>query len=232
MNAAVGLKHIKVETYNSLSDLVFERLRQSILDGDFKPGQRLVERTLAGELGTSRTPVREALRKLELEGLVTRHSRQGIVVSTMSIKDMMDLFTIRSVLEGLAAQLAATHINPIGVRRLQRLLAQMEECVMKGEMDKHDGLHTKFHEALYKAASSPHLYQMLSTLREHITRMTKVGYAVSGRLKEATEEHRKIIEAVLGRKAPEAEYLAKQHIENSKQAFIKAFNELQKKGPV
>jgi len=220
----VGLKPIKVETYSSLSDLVFERLRQSILDGHFKPGQRLVERTLAQELGTSRTPVREALRKLELEGLVTRHSRQGIVVSTMSVKDMMDLFTIRSVLEGLAAQLAATHITPSGVRRLQRLLVQMEESVEKDEVDKHNILHTKFHEALYRAASSPHLYQMLSTLREHITRMTRVGYAVSGRLEEATAEHRQILEAVLGHKAQEAEFLAKQHIENSKQAFLKALN--------
>ncbi len=220
----MALKPVKAETYNSLGDLVFERLRQSILDGYFKPGQRLVERTLAQELGTSRTPVREALRKLELEGLVSRRSPQGIVVSTISLKDMMELFNIRSVLEGLAAQLAATRITSSGERRLKQLLVQMEECVEKGEVDKLNLLHTKFHEALYRAASSPHLYQMLSTLREHIARMTRVGYAVAGRLKAATAEHRQILEAVLERKAQEAELLAKQHIENSKQAFLQALN--------
>jgi len=231
LDLRVRLKPIELQVYNPLSDLVFDRLRQSILNGNFKPGQRLVERTLARELGTSRTPVREALRKLELEGLVTRHSRQGLVVSTMSMKEMLDLFTIRTVLEGLAVQLAATHITSTGIRRLQRLMEQMEECTKNNDIDKLDSLHTKFHESLYRAASSSHLYQMLSTLREHISRMTRVGYAASGRLKEAAEEHRKIVEAVSGHKIEEAGVLAKQHIENSKAAFIQAYRELEEKNP-
>ena len=113
-----NLTKINLDNYKPLRDVVFENLREAILEGKLEPGQRLMEVQLAEQLGVSRTPVREAIRKLELEGLVVMLPRKGAYVADVSLKDIIDVLDIRSPVEGLAAYLAADRITEEGVVRL------------------------------------------------------------------------------------------------------------------
>ena len=114
-----NLTKLNLDNYKPLRDVVFENLREAILEGKLKPGQRLMEVQLAEQLGVSRTPVREAIRKLELEGLVVMLPRKGAYVANMSLKDIMDVLEVRASLEGLAAYLAAERISDEDIKKLK-----------------------------------------------------------------------------------------------------------------
>lgn len=199
---------------------MFSILRNAILDKKLEPGQRLVERNIAEQLGVSRTPVREAIRKLELEKLVTHIPRKGVVVSGFSKADIIEILLIRASLEALICSLAATKIKTRELERLETLAKQIADEHSKGNYKKSNQLNDKFHEIIYRAAESPRLYNFLDTLREYITKFTQVAYSKPGRPEEAWEEHKRIIEALRNRDGAAAEAAAKKHIENSNKAFM------------
>ncbi|MBI2874989.1 MAG: GntR family transcriptional regulator, partial [Firmicutes bacterium] len=217
-----SFKRVRYEDLNPLSRQVFDNLRKSILEGKLAPGVRLVERRLAEEMGTSRTPVREALGQLELEGLVYQSPRRGMVVAGLSREEIEEIFKIRAVLEGLAARLSAGILSPAGAARLLRLAAQVEEAASSGRRDKLHSTHLRLHEELARSAGSPRLFQMIHTLREYVGKFTEVSYEHPGRLAEALREHREIIEAIRDGCGPEAEEAMKRHIVQSEKAFLEA----------
>ncbi|WP_406676475.1 GntR family transcriptional regulator [Moorella sp. ACPs] len=214
------LEPIDLQNYQPVRQEAYNALREAILTGRLEPGTRLVERKIAKQLGVSRTPVREAIRKLELEGLVEHLPRRGVVVARMSTREAWEVYSIRAVLEGLAARLAAEHINPIQLKRLNELVNAMEKACDEDDYDRLQELHLEFNEIICKAAESPRLHQMIDNLVDYIVGFTKVGYSVPGRTRAATREHRELLEALMKGDGERAERIARQHIENSRQAYF------------
>lgn len=213
---------IKLDNYKPLREMVFESLREAIILGRLGPGERLMEIQLAEEMGVSRTPVREAIRKLELEGFVVMVPRKGAYVAGVSIKDIADVFEVRAALEGLAASLAAERIT-------EEEMDELEEAIVKisGEEDfiqvvKGDSM---FHELIYKASRNQRLIQIITHLQEQINRFRLTSLSVPGRLKIAVGEHKKISEAICSRDVDLAHSLASEHMENAEQNLLNAIRE-------
>lgn len=211
---------VKLDSYKPLREIVFESMREAIIGGVLRPGERLMEIQLAEEMGVSRTPVREAIRKLELEGLVVMIPRKGAYVAEVSLKDLADVFEIRAALEGLAASLAAERVTDDEVEAMERLLLFKE-----GETQSIDDIvttDTDFHAMVYKASRNGKLVQMLENLREQIQRFRSTSLAVPGRPRDAVEEHRAIVEALAGHDAEAAKGLAEGHIASAESVMLEA----------
>ncbi|HHY46230.1 MAG TPA: GntR family transcriptional regulator [Firmicutes bacterium] len=206
--------------YQPAGEGVFQKLRRMILDGELKHGEHLVERRLAEMMHVSRTPVREALRKLEAEGLVRREPYRGLVVVKFTPQDAVEIFRIREVLEGLATQLAASHRSGTHLRTLRSLLAKMEKALDNGDEEGFGKLHVQFHDAIYRAAESPRLYNLITSVREYLESFTRIGYRLPGRKQQACEEHRGIVERIASGDVISAEEIARMHIRHSKDALL------------
>src|SRR5690606_19153041 len=142
------LQPIQLHSYKPLRELVFEAIREAIIEGTLEPGERLMEAQLAEDLGVSRTPVREAIRQLELAGLVVMIPRRGAYVADISLKDVADVFEIRGALEALAASLAADRATDEEIQQLQSLLVEIERSVEARDVDLLVELDTRFHDQL------------------------------------------------------------------------------------
>jgi len=213
---------IKLDNYKPLREMVFESLREAIILGRLKPGERLMEIQLAEEMGVSRTPVREAIRKLELEGFVVMVPRKGAYVAGVSVKDIADVFEVRSALEGLAAGLAAERITEEEMEELEKVILQIsgEEDILT--VVKKDN---EFHELIYRASRNERLKQIITHLQEQISRFRMTSLSVPGRLKIAVGEHKKIIEAICSRNVDLSMKLASEHMENAEQNLLNAIRE-------
>ena len=199
----------------SLRDQVFQKLRKDILNGKYQAGDELVENTLGKEMGVSRTPVREAIRQLELEGLVQLIPNKGAVVNGISVKDMEDIFSIRSRLEGLCAGWAAKY-------RTEEELEEMEEVIYMSRF--HAGkehyeqvleLDTRFHELMYEASHSRILAHTLGDFHQYVQKARKISITSRVRSRKSNEEHGMILEAIRAQDVARAETLATQHILNT-----------------
>ncbi len=213
---------VKLDSYKPLREVVFETLREAIINGTLKPGERMMEIQLAEQLGVSRTPVREAIRKLELEGFVVMIPRKGAYVAGISLKDIADVFEVRAAMEALAAGLAAERITAEELEEMERLLVRIGEYIEANRFEEVVEMDTLFHEALYKASRNLKLEQILQNLREQIQRFRSTSLAYPGRMREALEEHKKIVEAISERNAALAQQLAQEHIENAENSMLEA----------
>ena len=213
---------VKLDSYKPLREIVLEALREAIVTGVLEPGERLMEIQLAEELGVSRTPIREAIRKLELEGFVVMIPRKGAYVAGVSYKDVKDVFEIRAALEGLAAGLAAEKITDEEIEQMERVLHYEKEPDNLEEMVQSD---TDFHALLYKASRNEKLIWILVNLREQIQRFRSTSLAVPGRVKNAIAEHREILEAIARHDVKEAQALATAHIENAANVMFEAMRQ-------
>ncbi|HEY8464740.1 MAG TPA: GntR family transcriptional regulator [Bacillota bacterium] len=221
---------IKLDSYKPLRELVFESLREAIISGQLSPGERLMEIQLAEEMGVSRTPVREAIRKLEREGLVVMVPRKGAYVAGLSIKDVTDVFEIRGALEGLAAELAAERITEEELENLERYLVKIAADIEEGELSRVVQTDTDFHTLLYQSSHNNHLSQIINNLREQIQRFRTTSLSYPGRMKTALEEHRKIVEAISIRDGQLARELAKEHIENAENSLMSVYQKARNVG--
>jgi len=179
-----------------------------------------MEIQLAEEMGVSRTPVREAIRKLELEGFVVMVPRKGAYVAGISIKDIADVFEIRAALESLAAGLAAERITEDELEALERSLVRVAEATEANDLESLINMDTDFHEILYKASRNERLVQIVSNLREQIQRFRTTSLSYPGRMKIALEEHKQIVEAISQRDVEAARNLAREHIENAENSML------------
>ncbi len=214
------LQPIKLDNYKPLRELVFENIREAIIDGHLKPGERLMEIQLAEELGVSRTPVREAIRKLELEGFVVMIPRKGAYVTDISIKDIADVFELRWALEALAAELAAERATEEEIEQMERHLLELAKVVEEQDVKKIVEIDTKFHETIYTASRNKRLGQILSLLGELIQRYRTLTLSKSERIKVTMEEHRAIVEALAARDPQRAGRLAQEHIESAENSLM------------
>jgi DNA-binding GntR family transcriptional regulator len=216
---------VNLDSYKPLREIVFETLRDAIINSVLKPGERMMEIQMAEEMGVSRTPVREAIRKLELEGFVVTVPRKGAYVAGISMKDIADVFELRAALEGLAAGLAAERITEEELEQLERSLVKIGECVKNNNLEKLIEVDAEFHDTLFKASRNERLVQIVSNLREQIQRFRTASLSTPGRMKFAFEEHKKIVEAVSDRNAELAQALAREHIENAENSMLDVLRE-------
>ena len=224
------LAPIRLDSYQPLREVVCEALRDAIRDGILKPGERLMEIQLAEELGVSRTPVREAVRKLELEGYVIMMPRRGTYVSDLSIRDINEVFEIRTSLESLASGLAAERITEEELERLQRLLVSIGAHITSGDMEQIVATDTEFHELLYQASRNQRLVGIISNLREQLTRFRTTSMSFPGRLTATLEEHREIVEAIAQGDVRAARKAAERHMERSEQTLLASMEAMKKNG--
>ena len=220
---------IKLDSYQPLREVVCESLREAIRNGVLKPGERIMEIQLAEELGVSRTPVREAIRKLELEGYVVMMPRRGTYVANMSIRDINEIFEIRTALESLSNGLAAEHITDEELEHLQRLLVIIGGYIKDGNIEKIVETDIEFHDLMYHAARNQRLVGIISNLRDQLTRFRTLSMSYPGRLEATLDEHRTIVEAIANGDRKAASKAAEQHMENSEKTLLKAMDEIKKK---
>ena len=203
----------------SLSAVVSEQIRGRILDGTLKPGARLVEDRLSAELGVSRVPVREALRGLSAEGLVTLLPRRGATVAEVTPETVAELVEVRALLEGLNARLAAQRHDPKIVAQLEDTLARGNEAAKAGTAEELARLNAEFHERLAEASRNAVLSDVMRGLRER----TSIAFVLNGRARarEDWEEHAGILAAVIAGDAELASLLANRHVQNAAAAFAR-----------
>lgn len=203
------------EDNHSLGQRVFHRIREDILAGKYQKNEELKEKTIGEELGVSRTPVREALRQLELEGLVTIIPNKGAYAVGFTVEDIQDIYEIRSVLEGLCARRAAGRITKEQLDELEENLFLTEFHLKKGHVEQVVELDTRFHEILYEAGHSKVLEHALRDYHHYLERVRRVTLASPKRSVESNAEHKQILEALKEREARKAEKYANQHILNT-----------------
>jgi DNA-binding GntR family transcriptional regulator len=194
-----------------LRDEAYDVLRRAILSGSFKPGERIVEREVCERLGLSRSPVREAFRRLEQEGLLVA-SRQGLIVGALTVDDVEDLYRIRQQLEALAARLAARHCCDEHRSALQEILAGIERAIAAGNAGLASSEGVRFHEKLAEIAGNRRLTAMLATISEEIQRFRNLYVQVPARSHNALTEHRQVMLAVVDGDEEKAARLMYEHI--------------------
>ena len=220
MGQETKLAPIRLDSYQPLREVVAEALRDAIKSGTLAPGQRLMEIQLAEELGVSRTPVREAIRKLEQEGYVVTVPRRGAYVASVSIRDINEIFEIRAALEVLACELAAERITEEEQERLERLLVAIGGQIEAGDMEKIVETDMRFHDLLYQASRNTRLVGIISNLREQLTRFRSASMSFPGRLKETLEEHREIVDAIAQGDVQGAKQAAEAHMEKAERTLL------------
>ena len=199
----------------SLSGRVFHKIREDILSGKYKRDETLKEKTIGDELGVSRTPVREALRQLELEGLVTIIPNKGASVVGISKDDIKDIYEIRARLEGLCAKRAAKNVSSAQIADLEENIYLVDFHSGKGNYAQVLELDNKFHEILYEASLSKMLKHELSAFHHYVERVRKITLSMPERVTKSNEEHRMIVEALKNHNEEEAEKLATKHMLNT-----------------
>ena len=205
-----------------LVDDAAHALREAILDGRFPLGGRLRQVDLAGRLGISRTPIREALVRLQQEGLIELLAGGGVQVAALDLDAAVELYDVREVLDGLAARLAARHIGDAGLKRLERHLQRMRECVDGADANQWFPAHVGFHDEIFRASGNARLRSFSSVVRLSIRRFHPVLLTEDGRLRNAFREHREILADIAAHDGETAERLAREHIVNAKEIALKA----------
>lgn len=212
---------IKDDEYLPLRDVVFNTLRQEILTGKLKPGERLMEIQLANKLGVSRTPIREAIRKLELEGLVIMIPRRGAEVAQITLKDLKDVMEVRCALDVLAIELACGRMDQEALENLYRACENFREAVKTKDTRKMAEADVIFHDMIVASTGNKRLMQLVSNLSEQMYRY-RFEY-----LKDATshemlqQEHMEMYQSILEKDKSAAASVVRKHIRNQEEAIIK-----------
>lgn len=212
---------IQMNEYLPLRDVVFQTLRQAILKGELKPGERLMEIALSQRLGVSRTPIREALRKLELEGLVVMIPRRGAQVANITEKDLNDVLEVRLALESLAIEKSCARITEEVLEQLTQAERTFEGMIPSGDLVKLAEADEAFHEIINQASGNVRLIQVLNNLREQMYRYRLEYLKEEDSRKQLVEEHREMIKALRASDMAGARQIAYCHVENQRQAILR-----------
>ena len=218
---------VKMDEYLPLRDVVFNTLREAILRGELKPGERLMEIQLANKLGVSRTPIREAIRKLELEGLVLMIPRKGAEVAQITEKSLRDVLEVRRALENLAVQLACLRMSPQTLADLKAAARAFEEILGGEDVTAVAEVDVAFHDVIYMATDNQRLISLLNNLREQMYRY-RVEYLKKKEChKQLLWEHQEIIRAIEAGEIDVATKITEQHIDNQVEAVSDALRHLE-----
>ena len=211
---------VNMNEYLPLRDVVFNTLRQAILRGELKPGERLMEIQLANKLGVSRTPIREAIRKLELEGLVLMIPRKGAEVAEITEKSLRDVLEVRRALEELSVQLACEKITKEERRELERVAKEFQQVVKSSDITEIAEVDVRFHDIIYTATDNQKLIQLLNNLREQMYRYRVEYLKRDGVFPQLIAEHEAIIRHIENNEKEKATEVMCRHIDNQVEAVI------------
>ena len=212
---------INIDEYLPLREVVFRALRNAIVLGEFQPGERLMEVTIANKLGVSRTPVREAIRMLELEGLVVMIPRKGAEVANITVKDLKDALEVRMAIESLSVRLTCERIDEKGKEELKQVCIAFREAINSKLVPAIVEADEAFHNTIYKLSQNPRLINIAQNLREQVYRY-RVEYVKDFSYHDnLVTEHDQITNAILLGDANTAERIMNEHIYNQEQIVIK-----------
>lgn len=221
---------MNINEYLPLRDVVFQTLRQAILTGEFAPGERLMEIALADRLGVSRTPVREAIRKLELEGLVVMIPRRGAEVARITEKDLRNVLEVRCALEELSASLACERITDEEKEQLRVALDDFEKAVQSKDISEIVEKDIEFHDVIFNASKNDRLIQILNNLREQMYRY-RMEYTKDKEYHNVLiQEHREIYEAMKNQDKEKVMNALKEHIYHQELNVIRNIHEQENTG--
>lgn len=210
-----------MDEFLPLRDVVFNTLRQAILTGELKPGERLMEIHLAERLGVSRTPIREAIRKLELEGLVTMIPRRGAEVAQITEKSMNDVLEVRRALDALCAELACDRITDEELESLRLACDSFEAAVRTKDAKKIAQADVALHDIIVRATGNQRLIQLVNNLSEQMYRYRFEYIKDSSQHETLIEEHRIIYQSIVRKDKETAAAAARTHIDNQEKAIIR-----------
>ena len=205
----------------SLRGRVFHKIREDILSGKYKEHEELKEVAIGEEMGVSRTPVREAFRQLELEGLIQIIPNKGAYVTGITVEDVKDIYMIRSLLEGLCARWATEHITEEQLEEMEENIYIAEFHAAKGHLEQIAELDNRFHDIMYEACNSKMLEHLLKDFHQYVLRVHKKTLANANRGEASNHEHRLIMEAIKAKDAEKAEELANRHMINAYENMVK-----------
>ena len=218
-----------MDEFLPLRDVVFNTLRQGILTGELKPGERLMEIHLANKLGVSRTPIREAIRKLELEGLVTMIPRRGAEVAQITEKSLKDVLEVRRALDALSVELACDRINDEELAALGKACESFEKAVSTGDPKKIAQADVEFHNIIVKAAGNTRLVQLINNLSEQMYRYRFEYIKDVSTHEQLIAEHRILFDCIRNKDKTTAAKTAKLHIDNQENAIMRQLHKEQEK---
>lgn len=198
--------------HGSLGNRIFSILRDRILNEEYKSGQKLNELTLANELKISRTPIREALKQLELEGLVMSVPNKGVYVKGFSPRDIDDMFEIRLALEGIAIQFAIERMDEVHLAKIKDVFELMEFYTLKKDHEKINDLNILYHETIYQATQSTYFEQLLKDIHYYVSVTSRHSISQPERLETALVEHRAILDAIIEEDKEKAKKTIQKHI--------------------
>lgn len=204
-----------------IREIVLERLRKAIMNGSLQPGDRLVETSIAEGMGVSRTPVREAFRQLEIEGLAENIPRRGTIVKGISKTDILEIYEIREVLEGLAFRLACSNVSESQILELKDKLLKMEQCINNNDIKEYWKLHGQFHESILCLSNNQRLIDQMKQIYEYLSKLRNFTLVMNKRRNVAMEEHKAVIEAFKKKDEILAEQIGREHTLNAKRFLSK-----------
>ena len=210
----------KIRPRKPLGDEVYEAIKDGILRGHLKPGERLIEEQLATSLGASRTPVRQAIYMLEREDLVERGDRGGFRVKPLSFQDIEEIFDLRYILEAFAARKAAETISSQSLDLLRQHNDRFGQALKKGDTHLLPDLNTSFHDALYQLSPNRRLMRSISDLRDHLYRYRVALLSMGNMPQESYADHCDMIEAMVERDPDRVEQLVRVHIKKGKEVIM------------
>lgn len=213
-----------IDNYLPLRDVVFNTLREAILKGELEPGERLMEIALAQKLGVSRTPIREAIRKLELEGLVVMAPRKGAEVAEITLKDLRDVLEVRKNLEELAVELACKKATEADIEEMKAAHEEFIKTLSQKDLTVIAEADVKFHDVIYKITGNKRLIQILNNLREQMYRYRLEYIKDEKKRMIVTDEHLQIIEAIEGKNVDSAKNYIQVHIINQEKTIVEKIN--------
>lgn len=204
-----------------LREHVYNGVKGAIIGGDFQPGKRLIEEKLAADMATSRTPVREAIQKLEKEGLIFRLPRGGFAVKSVTEDEVEEILGLRSVLEGYAAFLATSRITDAELKQLDEIIMREDACLNNLDVDEFIRLDGEFHDVLYRAAKNARLYGLLNDLRDYMYRYRVIILHYQRKLHLAVQDHKEMLASIKAKSPRQVERLVRKHVSRGKEIIKK-----------
>lgn len=225
------MKNKHLERHQTLREKILETIREAILKGSLKPGEKVAEPELAERFGISRTPIREAFRQLESEGYLTVIPRKGAVVAALSERDVQEFYAIKSILEGYAASLAAEKLSDREIDRLEAVNHKLRHLAAERDVKAFYRVHNEFHEIFLKAADNQKLYDLIHQLGMKFNRLRMASLSVEGRMEISVEEHDRLLEAFRCKDSEAAEHLVKKTASIGSKVLLESMGSAQNQKP-
>jgi DNA-binding GntR family transcriptional regulator len=203
------------------SEVVYRRLREQIISGELAPGSRLIELSIAADFGVSRTPVREALKRLAADNLVLADPSRGIVVHAPDAGEIEDVFVVREALDGLASRLAAHRITPSELARLGLIVDSMRQAIASDRREQVIIANQRFHDVIYTAAGNAMLARVAGDLRDFVRRFTTLPFASPDRVEHVLTEHEAILAALVAHDPEAAEAASHRHLAAAREYLVR-----------